>query len=179
MYNKQLSWNDRFALIDHFKPSDAQICSAFAVDQTELDTARTLRASGTFTANPQLDVAKYPNVFAAGDGVGDAISATNAPTAKKSKATVHTKPESATKKTKPTLKRGRKGDKIQRAFQAVTTTPVSVTSFMKEHDVSLAVLRQSSRFLSKMEPAVAKKIGKINVRQDKTSKQLMIWREDV
>jgi len=181
---KIMSWNDRFALINHYKPTDEAICTAFGVDKNELDTARSMLATGSFAANPQLDVSKYTNVFAstvpAGTTAPAKVTGTkgDATIGKKTSATVHAKPESATKKTKVPQKRGRKGDKIHRALQAVTTTPVAVDSFIKQHGVSLAVLRQSKRFLEKMDPTVAKKIGKINVRQDKSSKQLMIWRED-
>jgi hypothetical protein len=181
-----MSWNDRFALINHYKPTDEQIYAAFNVDSNELNTARSLLAQGTFIANPQIDVAKFSDIFAAPTASAATVATTatkpavkaTKPAGKKSGATVHAKPESATKKAKVPQKRGRKGDKIQRALQAVTTTPVSVDSFIKQYGVSLAVLRQSKRFLEKMDTTVSKKIGKINVRQDKSSKQLMIWRED-
>lgn len=186
MSNKLLSWNDRFALIDAYKPTDEQIRMAFAVEQSELDTARGLRTAGTFIPSTNLDLAKYSNVFTASvASATPATAATPTVTVKstkvgKSGATIHAKPESATKKVvaKVPAKRGRKGDKIAKALQSVTTTPVAVDTFIKQHGVSLAVLRQSKRFLEKMEASVAKKIGKINVRQDKSSKQLMIWRED-
>lgn len=181
---KIMNWSDRFTLIDYYKPSDEAICQTFGVDQGELDTARGLLTAGSFKINPQLDVTKIGNIFAVAGTVDGSTASTKSGTkggtliSKKGGATVHIKPESATKKAKVPQKRGRKGDKIHRALQAVTTTPVAVDNFIKQHGVSLAVLRQSKRFLEKMDPAVAKKIGKINVRQDKTSKQLMIWRED-
>jgi hypothetical protein len=54
---------------------------------------------------------------------------------------------------------------------------MSINAFMQQHGVSLAVLRQSKRFLAKLDPSVATKIGTIKVRQDKATKELMIWRE--
>ncbi len=168
-----MSWNDRFALIDHFKPSEDAICKAFDVTVDELATARTLLAVGTFKTNGQLDISKHKSLFATS-------SASNTPTPVATKvgtATSHKKPESATKTVKQPKKRGRKGDKIYLALQAVTTTPVGVDAFIKKHGVSLAVLRQSKRFIAKMDPTAASQIGKINVRQDKKSKLLMIWRE--
>lgn len=180
--NKIMSWNDRFALIDHYKPADADVCAAFGVEQGEFETAKQLRAAGTFIANDQLDVSKYAGVFAASAATSTGVPApaTVAPKAKnKGVATTHTNTKTATKAVKVPAKRGRKGDKITKALQAVSATPVSVDTFIKQHGVSLAVLRQSKRFIEKMEPAVAKQIGKVNVRQDKTTKQLMIWREDV
>ena len=170
---KIMSWNDRLALIAHYNPADDAVCTAFNVTNDELATARNLHANGQFTINAQFDVTKYGNVFAA-------PSAIPTPTAKATgvtSATTHTKPETATKTPKQPQKRGRKGAKIYQALQAVTTTPVAVDSFMKQHDVSLAVLRQSKRFIAKMDSSAASAIGKINVRQDKKSKQLMIWRE--
>lgn len=181
--NKIMSWNDRFALIDHYKPADDAVCAAFGVEQGEFETAKQLRAAGTFIANEQLDVSKYASVFSASPAApvsANVVAATPAPKAKnKGVATTHTNTKTATKAVKVPAKRGRKGDKITKALQAVSATPVSVDTFIKQHGVSLAVLRQSKRFIEKMEPAVAKQIGKVNVRQDKTTKQLMIWREDV
>jgi len=114
--NKIMSWNDRFALIDHYQPSDDAVCTAFGVEQGELDTARSLRDAGTFVANSQLDVSKYQGVFAS----GNAIKTTKTVKAA-SGATTHTKvdkPETATKtvKVKVPAKRGRKGDKITKAL---------------------------------------------------------------
>lgn len=176
-----LSWADRFALIEHFKPTEEQICNAFGITGDELAVANSMRAAGTFKASTTLDVAKYASVFTA-DG-GPSV-ATVAPTAtagtgknKVSGATTFARPESASKKAKVPQKRGRKGDKIAVALASVPTTQVPVETFMQQHGVSLAVLRQSKRFLSKMPAEQAAQIGKICVRQDKGSKQLMIWRE--
>lgn len=169
-----LSWNDRFAIIDHYQPTDEQICKVFNLSEDELSTARQLRQSGTFVPSQTLDVSKYSNLFTAASPIA------STPTAKTATATVHTKPQTATKKAvmKTPQKRGRKGDKIVKAFMAVPTTPVSVEEFMKQHNVSLAVLRQSKRFIQKMDQTTAQMIGRVNVKQDKSTKQLMIWRED-
>lgn len=174
-----LSWGERFALIDHFQPSDSQICSVFNLTQAELDTARQLRAAGTFATVSNIDTSKYANLFSTTTTTNTSpVSTSNT---KASTATIHVRPETATKKSvvKVPQKRGRKGDKIAKALQSVPQTPVPVAEFVKQHNISLAVLRQSKRFLATLSPDVAKTIGKINVRQDKTSKQLMIWREDV
>jgi hypothetical protein len=174
----KMNWNDRFAVIDHFSPSDETIRSVFNLNQDELDTARTLRASGTFAPSPTLDAGKYSSYFktpgAPTQTVHTAPSALKAAT--KATATVHTKPETATKKVKVPQKRGRKGNRIELAFRSVTETPVPVEMFMKQHNVSLAVLRQSKRFIEGFEPTVAALIGTIDVRQDKTTKQLMVSR---
>lgn len=188
MTNKMyMSWGDRFAVIDRFAPSDEQIRAAFNVTQDELDTARSLREAGTFVANKNLDTSKYTNVFSSSDfrnhttrGISTSMTApTKAPTA-----TTHTmpeavaKPETASKPVKQPQKRGRKGDKILKALQSVPSTQMPVDAFMQQHDVSLAVLRQAKRFVAGLDPAQAQAIGKINVRQDKATKTLMIWREE-
>lgn len=198
MEKRMLSWNDRFALIDHFRPSDDQVCSAFGLTQDELNTARDLKAAGTFASNPSLDVAQYAGVFNSTapvdqivvpmpTGLGTAVHRVVSkpaptvdvprPSTSKQTTTTHTKPETATRRVKEPQKRGRKGDKITTAFAAIPLTQTPVDDFIKKHGVSLAVLRQSKRFLAAMDPAVAKSLGKINVRQDKETKQLMIWRE--
>lgn len=174
-----MSWADRFALINHFKPSDAQICASFGLSQDELDTARTLAAAGAFHATPNLDVAKYGSVFTSDGSAPTATGVAATPTTKATKggATTFTRPETAAKKVKVPQKRGRKGDKIAVALGAVPTTQVPVETFMAQHGVSLAVLRQSKRFLSKLPADQAAAIGRINVRQDKATKTLMIWRD--
>lgn len=190
--NKQkvhMSWGDRFAIIDHFSPSDEQIRTAFKLTQAELDTARTLRAAGTFVSTQRMNMSHYSSLFS------DATKSPSTPptrgnltmntTTKVSTATTHTmpdasgKPETASKPVKQPKKRGRKGDKILKALQSVTKTHTPVDMFTQQHDVSLAVLRQAKRFIETLDPTQAKTIGKINVRQDKATKKLMIWREDV
>lgn len=171
-----MSWNDRFALIDAHKPSNAAICAAFGLTPAELKTANALRNAGTFRPNPKLDVNKFGAIFQEAD-----VSQSEDATGKTGTTTSH-RPESFTKKSvipKAPQKRGRKGDKIANALMAVTNTPVPVDSFVQQHGVSVAVLRQSKRFLENMSADVVAKIGRIQVKQDKTSKTLMIWREDV
>ena len=206
MSKTMLSWGDRFALIDHYNPTDNQVCSAFGLTQDELDTARSLRDAGTFAATLHFDCGQHATIFSSADNmptmatipvpvggiaspvppavVAPRVSAPKQPTEKTTQpthrqptATVHTKPETASRRVKEPQKRGRKGDKISKAFAAVPMTQIPVDAFIVEHGVSLAVLRQSKRFLAAMEPAVAQSIGRINVRQDKDTKQLMIWRE--
>jgi len=196
MANKltQLSWPERFALIDQYKPANDIVCSTFGLTNDELSTARNLLAAGTFSTSKTFDTVRYGNPFVAtitqpsskAKAIAKkqkAIATVPTPIVTKGGATVHTKPdaqpETATKKTKILQKRGRKGDKIQKALLAVPTSPTPVDSFMKQYNVSLAVLRQSKRFLSKMDPTVVKTIGTVKVRQDKNTKALMIWREEI
>lgn len=190
MSKLQLSWNERFALIDHYSPSDEQVCAVFGLSKDELATARDLRAAGTFSSSPSFDATPYAEVFTS--AVVPAATSTPTPVApvvpvvvkanptvstKPVVATTHARPETATRRIKEPQKRGRKGDKITRALSAVPTTPVPVESFITEYGVSLAVLRQSKRFIAAMDAVTAATIGKVNVRQDKATHQLMIWRE--
>ncbi len=182
--SKTLNWNDRFALMDHYTPSDADACSAFGVTQSELDTARDMRKAGAFAASPDVDVKSYQNMFAASSATTTSTASksssktTSSKTAKKSGSTSVTKtttttakPETATKKKKELKKRGRKGDRIAKAFAAIPATPVPVEKFASENNVSLAVLRQSKRFDKSPE------MGNVHVKKDKGSGSLMIWRE--
>lgn len=182
-----MSWGDRFAVIDHFTPSDEQIRAAFNVTQGELDVARSLRDAGTFVASKTLDVSNYNSIFSSSDFRNNATkgsSTTMSAAPKETTATTHvmpeatSKPETASKPVKQPQKRGRKGDKILKALQSVPSTQMPVDAFMQQHDVSLAVLRQAKRFVAALDPIQAQAIGKINVRQDKATKTLMIWREE-
>ena len=177
--SKTLGWNDRFALIDHYKPSDEQACTAFGVTPDELKTARDMRAAGAFTATPGIDVDSYASLFAAPAAPETAAPSTKSTkrrggatkTTKTAPTTDGDKPATATKKTKVPRKRGRKGDKIANAFRAIPTDPTPVAAFATTHGVSVAVLRQSKRFDKSTD------LGSVKVKKDKETKELMIWRE--
>lgn len=164
-----LSWNDRLALIKAYSPSDSVICSSLGVSQDELNTARDLETAGTFIPTADIDVESY------GELSGDDTIVTPGKSAPESivKPGDSNKPAvTATKKTTAPKKRGRKGDNIAKAFTAIPTTPTSAEGFASTHAVSLAVLRQSKRF-------DRTGLGTVRVKKDKTSKELMIWREAV
>lgn len=160
-----LTWPDRFALIDHYAPStDDIICSALGISSDELSSARQLHTAGSLKSSSSFDVAKYGNPFDA--------------SATKTTATTHLRPESATKRAKTPQKRGRKGTKISTALLAIPLTPISVSQFQETHPVSVYVLRQANkRFLPKLDEAKRAEIGTIQVKTDRATKQLMIWRE--
>ena len=174
--SKTLGWNDRFALIDHFKPNDEQVCTAFGITQDELKTARDMRSAGAFTATPDVDFDSYNTMFAAAAPAATPASTKTTTrkggaTSTKKVTTTTEKPTTATKKTTAPKKRGRKGDKIANAFEAIPTNPTPVEAFATKHGVSIAVLRQSKRFDKSLEK------GSVRVKKDKESKTLMIWRE--
>jgi hypothetical protein len=181
-----MSWNDRFALIEAYNPTNTSICATFNLTPAELKTAMSLRTAGTFQANKKMDITKFGNPFV--DMVDEptiptspTIPSTNKIKTGTSTSYVIGQPETATKKVivKTPKKRGRKGTKITSAFMAVTDAPVAVDQFVLQHSVSLAVLRQSKRFIEQMSTEEAQKVGKIIVKQDKETKTLMIWREDI
>lgn len=189
---KTLTWSDKFALINHFEPTDDQILEAFGGTADELAAARELAASGTITPAEDIDYDAYSHIFnpsasaasgaigLSGDGKSttETKAVTKSPASKKEKGTMTStkKPgeraETATKKTSTPKKRGRKGDKIANAFKAIPKTPTEAEKFATDYSVSLAVLRQSKRFDRSPE------LGKVRVKKDKATKQLMIWRED-
>lgn len=169
--SKTLNWNDRFALLDHFQPDDNMACTALGVTESELTTARSMRKAGAFSPTTNMDVESYSKMFSAD---GSSTSTVKTKTAKSSTSTstgANVKPETATKKVKVPLKRGRKGDNIANAFSAIPLKPTPVLAFAESKGVSLAVLRQSKRFDVKPE------LGTVHVKKDKTSKTLMIWRD--
>jgi len=164
MAKKTLNWNDRIALIEHYTPDDSTICQTFEVTKNELEAARQLRNNGTLIPTPNLDYNSYKTLF-------NVTSTTKPAQNKSTTTTVLAEPETASRKVKTPQKRGRKGDKIIKAFELVPETPVDAEQFAQEHSVSLAVLRQSKRFdKSDMD-------GNVKVKKDKGSGRLMIWRE--
>lgn len=179
MKGKTLSWNDRLTLLNHYKPTDADAIQAFGVTQSELDVARTQLKAGGFRLSPELDVDSYGHLFAstaptteATDG-DSTVTSTKAP-GRRTGSTSTTKsgaPETASKPVREAKKRGRKGDKILKAFSSIPASPVAADEFAKTHGVSIAVLRQSKRFDTTRSP------GTVRVKKDKGTKTLMIWRE--
>lgn len=159
MIPKILTWNDRFALIDRFQPSDDTILVLFGVTDNELTAARGLRTVGMLVPAKNIDYTTYAPSFS--------VKKTEANTQMIDKPK---EPQTATKKV---LKRGRKGNNISIAFQNVPTTPTNAETFATEYQVSMAVLRQSKRFDTFSET------GQIRVKKDKKTGQLMIWREGI
>ena len=170
-----LSWSDRFALIDKYKPSDEVICEKLDVSQDELDTARDLRRAGNFKAKVEINVGNYAKMLSGSTKpvtvkTENATSHAKPVTKTKAKTPVASTPTTATKPVRELKKRGRKGSKIANAFVAVPREAVSAESFIAEHNVSLAVLRQARRFDK------SGLNGSVCVKQDKVTKTLMVWR---
>ena len=81
-------------------------------------------------------------------------------------------PETATITPRVLKKRGRKGDKIAKAFDEIPRTPVNFEQYAQEHSVSPNVLRQIKRHDHYTDR------GKVFVRKNKQTKTMMIWREE-
>lgn len=183
---KTLSWNDRFALIDHYQPSDEQACDAFGVTLDELNSARAMRQSGTFSPSDNIDIEAYASMFnqneqtSTSTATATSASTTKSATSKKSKTSSVTSTKNSTSKQKSTSsstsqkRPGRRGTKIASAFAAVPTTPTDAEAFAKQHGVSLAVLRQGKRFDTHSNDQ-----GPVRVKKDKEKGTLMVWRETV
>lgn len=175
---KGLNWSERFALIDHYKPSDEKICQVFSVSNDELVTAREMRTGGNFVASNSLDVNNFAGNFGltASAAKKSSTKASKVPSkTTKPSSTTHSvnaaTPTTATMKKAEPKKRGRKGDKIANAFTAIPVTPTPVDTFASTYGVSLAVLRQSKRFdHSGLE-------GAVRVKKDRETGTLMVWRE--
>ena len=78
------------------------------------------------------------------------------------------RPQTATRVPK---KRGRKGDKIVRAFENIPTTPVDFEEYAAKYNVSMNVLRQIKRHDKFTDR------GKVYVRKNKQTKRMEIWRD--
>lgn len=193
----KFSWAERFALIDHYKPSDDQICTALHVSPGELETARQLRANQSIIPSKDIDVSAYSDLFADGSPTPSSVTSTKKPV--KAVAKTSTKlssdddddteveegvegeeteatassPETATKKSVAAApkKRGRKGTKITQAFMAIPYEPTPVQAFAEKFEVSVPVLRQSKRFDTSPEK------GPVRVKLNKATNILEIWRE--
>jgi hypothetical protein len=143
----QLSWGQRFALIDAYHLTPVVACETMGVTEEELNTALDLKEKGIFKIDTVMDTAPFGELFGA-EPAPRKIVKQSGPSTKRS-------PEQK--------KRGRKGDKIANAFMAVPVLPTPIAEFMATHGVSLAVLRQSKRFdtteLAESRPVRVKKIS--------------------
>lgn len=156
MSNKTLGWGSRLALIDHYKTSDEQASVTFDVPVDEIETARQLRDGGGAANLPvDIDIEKYGNPFESTGSVSVKMPGREPA-------------ESSTRVEVAPKKRGRKGSKINEAFAAIGTDPISAEEFADTRNVSLNVLRQAKRF---------DRTGLGRVRVKKIDGTLMVFRE--
>ena len=155
----ELSWGQKFALIDAYKLTDEVACSKMGVTPNELKTAKKLLSEKTFSVDTSFDSSRYAEAF----------NPDAKPVKKSTGSTTHKANSATSTSTDAPKKRGRKGDKITKAFQSISATPLAVDSFIRDHNISLAVLRQSKRF---DKSGLA---GTVHVK--KREGALMVWRE--
>lgn len=169
----QLSWSDRFSIIAAAKVelpdiTEEDILKVFGVDKDDYDMASECLADGTFKTNTRIDAMFYVPFFKG-----------ETPEFPEPEARVRTLPEMVSKAidpenrplfaSKPQKRSGRKGNNISRAFAAIPSTPVPAEEFATKNRVSMAVLRQYKRFDKE-------NTGQVNVRKDKETGVIMIWR---
>lgn len=160
--SKSLSWCDRLALINHYKPTDDQAIKILSVTQDELDTARTLSGTGAIVPTPNLDVDSYGKMFGV---TKPAAKATTTSIIKPTQA-----PQTANPPIRVHKKRGRKGSAISDAFAIIPSDPVPAEQFAADNNISIAVLRQSKRFNPNPEKGV------VHVSKNRVTKILEVWR---
>ena len=180
---ENLSWGQRFALIDYYKLDDDKVCTVFKVAQRDLDAARSLVERHMITVDHSFPVAAFRNVFddsadeppvktlprstGFASLVGQLLG--EAPNVQKTGTPGRVHKISGTSNSTGTQPktRGRRGTRIAEAFLAIPTEPVSLDAFLATHNVSVNVLRQSRRFDTTGR-------GPVNIK--KIDGQHMIWR---
>jgi hypothetical protein len=190
--SEQIPWSHRLTIIracdlDLSKPQVVQkVCDVFNIQPDHVDALQNMEASGDWTIDPEFDTSPYVHHFAGANDLPalaipsaeavaqptpsqqPAVARPSAKPAMKKDPTAQP-PASASRTPRAPKKRGRKGSKIQKAFQAVPAEPTDAEAFAKKHQVSMAVLRQSKRFDKDG-------VGAVRVKQN-DDKVLMIWRE--
>jgi hypothetical protein len=162
------NWKDKLAVINEFKLSNAAAVEVFHTTDSELATARGLVEKGLLTITPLGaderakwapivgNIAKAKPMIATQTTINVAPAlVTKAPTTKKAPI--------------PGAKRGRTGNKIITALNAIPSTPQPIDAFIAAHGISKTVLRQSKRFL---DSAI-----KVSIKKDKVTGVEMICRK--
>jgi len=145
----KLSIPEQVILFNHFNLLDGVALKAFKISESDLYTIKEL-AKERFAPKT---VSINPNLYA------DQIEEINES---------HEQPRSSTRKRRP---RGRPGLNIIKAFASIPYTPVPAVQFAKEHKISINSLRQHTRFDN------IGMSGKVVVKQDKDTKELMVVRK--
>lgn len=161
------NWRDKLSVINEFKLSNAAAVQVFNTTETEIQTARGLVEKGLMTI-PALHAderAKWEPIVATARTASPVAASqtviTIAPTTVKA-ATPRKTPV-------PGAKRGRTGNKIITALNAIPTTPQPIEAFIAAHGISKTVLRQSKRFLDSS--------IKVSIKKDKATGIEMICRK--
>ena len=164
---QDMSWSVRLALQSQFGLTNKQAAASFNVSVDEVATAQDLAKAGTITIATDVDYSQYEGEFEV--SAKDTSSSSTSTSKPEVKAPT---PVTATKPVPTPKKRGRKGDNIKNAFNAIPTVPTDANAYISKHGISMNVLRQSKRFDKSGTPGI------VHVRKDKESGQLMVWRSD-
>ena len=155
-----LSWSERFALINHYNPTDEQITEAFGVTQDDLDVARYMIGEKLYTPSTKLDVSKFADIFNGGLRVVVAPTITAAPSTSSSSG-----------------RKSQKSGRVANALLAIPTTATAVDDFIRDYPVSIHVLKQAPRFIKTLPEDQQRQVGRVFIRNDKATGRLMIWKE--
>ncbi len=166
--NTGLGWGERLAIMEHFSLDDKTAMSAMNVTRDEIFTARELAEAGTIAIANEIDFDQYADELS----VSKSSAKSNSATSTSKPGDTGPAPVTATKPIRTPKKRGRKGDKIKNAFQAIPSDPTDANVYINEHGISMNVLRQSKRFDKSGTPGV------VHVRKDKDTGNLMVWRSE-
>lgn len=161
------NWRDKLSVINEFKLSNAAAVQVFNTTESEIQTARGLVEKGLMTI-PALHAderAKWEPIVATAHSTKPFVASQTAITIAPTIAKVVTPRKAAI----PGAKRGRTGNKIITALNAIPTTPQPIDAFIAAHGISKTVLRQSKRFLDSS--------IKVSIKKDKATGIEMICRK--
>ncbi len=161
------NWKDKLSVINEFKLSNAAAVEVFHTTETELATARNLVEKGLMTipALGATERAKWEPIVAKARSAKPITATQTTITV----APATTKVATPRKAPVPGAKRGRSGNKIITALNAIPSTPQPIDAFIAAHGISKTVLRQSKRFLDT--PI------KVSIKKDKATGVEMICRK--
>ena len=161
------NWRDKLSVINEFKLSNAAAVQVFNTTESEIQTARGLVEKGLMTI-PALHAderAKWEPIVATARSAKPIVASQTTITI----APAIAKAATPRKPSVPGAKRGRTGNKIITALNAIPTTPQPIDAFIAAHGISKTVLRQSKRFL---DSAI-----KVSIKKDKATGVEMICRK--
>lgn len=161
------NWRDKLSVINEFKLSNAAAVQVFNTTESEIQTARGLVEKGLLSI-PALHAderAKWEPIVATAHSIKPFVSSQTTITIAPTTAKVATPRKAAI----PGAKRGRTGNKIITALNAIPTTPQPIDAFIAAHGISKTVLRQSKRFLDSS--------IKVSIKKDKATGVEMICRK--
>lgn len=162
------NWKDKLAVINEFKLSNAAAVEIFHTTDTELATARGLVEKNLLTV-PTLGAEERARWAPIVNSVAKAKPVVATQTTITVAPALVTKAPTTRKAPIPGAKRGRSGNKIITALNAIPSTPQPIDTFIATHGISKTVLRQSKRFL---DTAI-----KVSIKKDKATGIEMICRK--